>query len=81
MGLLQFPQEEEPLVSLLYQDGGVQRSRKILGEVDPQELEAGDTLDLSSVDLDESVFASIGSPEVHDDLLGLLGVSYQQFNS
>ena len=74
VGLLKFLQEEELLVSLFYQDGGVQRPRKILGEVDPQELEAGDTLDLNSLDLDGSVCVSIGSPEVHDDLLGLLCV-------
>ena len=68
MGLLQSPQEEETLVSLLDQGGGVEGPREILGDVDTQELKAGDTLNLCPVDLDGGVCSSF-LPEVPEEFI------------
>ena len=47
--LLESPQKEETLVSLLDQGRGVEGPREVLRDVDSQKLEAGDTLHLSPV--------------------------------
>ena len=47
--------EAEMLVSLLDQGGGVEGPREILGDVDTQKLEAGDTLNLHPIDKDGGV--------------------------
>ena len=52
MELLKSPQEEKMLVSLLDHSGGVEGQTEVLGDVDTQKLEAGDTLSLRSVDTD-----------------------------
>ena len=49
MNFLQSPQEEEMLVSLLDQGGGVESPREVLGDVNTQKLEAGDTLNIRSI--------------------------------
>ena len=46
MDLLYPPQEEETLMSLLDQSGGAECPREVLGDVDTQKLEAGDTVKL-----------------------------------
>ena len=61
-------------MSLLDQGGGVEGPREILGDVDTQELKAGDTLNLRPVDADGGVCSSF-LPEVHNELFGLLGVA------
>ena len=62
---------------LLHQTGGVEGPRKIFCDVDPKELEARHTLHLSAADMEGGVCPAPGSPEVHNDLLGLLGVEFQ----
>lgn len=52
MDLLWSPQEEETLVRLLDQSGGAEGPWEVLGNVHTQKLEAGDTLNLCSVDTD-----------------------------
>ena len=64
------------LMPLLHQNGGVEGPRKIFCDVDPKELKAGHTLHLSTADMERCVCPAPGSPEVHNDLLGLLGVKY-----
>ena len=76
MGLLQSTQEEEKLVCLLDQGWGVEGPREVLRDVDTQELEAGDTLNLRSVDMDGGVCATC-LPEVNNEIFGLLGVESQ----
>ena len=46
-------------MSLLHQGGGVESPREVLGDVDTQKLEAGDTLNRHSVDTDGGVCAII----------------------
>ena len=75
--LPQCPQEEEALVSLLDQAGGVGRPRHVRRDVGPQELVTGDTLDSHSIDVDGVVRASRLLPEVHDELLCYSGVEEQ----
>ena len=58
MVLLQCPQEEEALVSFLYQAGGVGGPGQVLQDVDSQELEAGDLVDGHPVDVDGIMRAS-----------------------
>ena len=61
----------------LDQGGGVEGPGEVFGDVDPQELEAGNTLYFHLVDVEGGVCATLGLPEVHDDLLGILGVEGQ----
>lgn len=42
--------------------------------MDTQELEAGDTVYLSAIDVDGRVSAAIGFPKLHSDFFVLLGV-------
>ena len=65
------------LVSLLDQIGGVEDPREVLGDVDTQKLEAGDTLNLCSIVTDGCVCAIIWLSIVHSELFGLLGVASQ----
>lgn len=53
-------------MNLFDQDRCVESPRKVLGDVDIQELEVVDIFDLISVETD-------GGVEVHDDLLGVEG--------
>ena len=62
---------------LLYHTGGVEGPRKIFCDVDPKELKARHMLHLSTADMEGGVCPAPGSPEVHNDLLGLLGVEFQ----
>ena len=62
---------------LFDQGGGVEGPGEVFRDVDSQELEAGDTLYLCPVDVEGGVCATLGLPEVHDDLLGILGVEGQ----
>lgn len=50
---------------------------EILRYVDAKELEAGHTLHCNSVDADVGVCRAPRPPEVHNNLLGFLGVKYQ----
>lgn len=70
------PQEEEALVSLLDQLGAAGRPGEILGDVDSQEPEAVHTFHRRPLDVDGWMWVSV-PPEVHDELLGLLGVEQQ----
>lgn len=77
MVLLQCPQEEESLMGLLNKAGGVGYPRQVLRDVNPQELEAGDTFNSHTVDVDGFVCVSLLFPEVHHELLGFAGVEEQ----
>ena len=76
MVLPQSPQEEEALMSLLDQLGAAGRPGEILGDVDSQELEAVHMLHQHPLDVDGCTWVSI-PPEVHHELLGLLGIEQQ----
>ena len=65
MDFLQSPQEEEMLVSLLDQGGGVEGPREVLGDVDTQKLEAGDMPHRHTVDTDGGVCGIIWLFVVH----------------
>ncbi len=77
MSFLKAPKKVEALLCLFNQGGGVYGPGEIIGDVDAKELEAGHTLHCSSVDGDGGVCLAPGPPEVHDDLLGFLGVECQ----
>ena len=49
------------LVSLLDKGGGVEGLRNVLGDVDTQKPDAGDTLNLHSIDTDGGVCAIMSS--------------------
>ena len=76
MVLPQGPHEEEALVGLLDKFGAAGRPGQVLGDVDTQELEAVHTLHRRPLDVDVWMWVSV-PPEVHDELLGLLGVQLQ----
>lgn len=64
-------------MSLLNQRRGVEGPGKVVGDADTQEFEAGDPFYLNSIDVDGSVSDHLGSPEVHNEFLGLIGVQLQ----
>ena len=64
-------------MSLLDPGGGDEGPREVLGDVDTQKLEAGDTLNLCPADMDRGVCAIILLSVVHNELFGLLGVESQ----
>lgn len=74
MVLLQCPQEEEVLVSLLDQTGGIDGIGQVLRDVGPQKIEAGNTFNSHSVDVDGVVHGPIFPPEVHNELDSFTGV-------
>ncbi|KAI3369818.1 hypothetical protein L3Q82_024642 [Scortum barcoo] len=70
----QLPEEEESLLSLLYQVSCVHGPGQVRCDVDAQELDIVDTLNCFPVDEERSVLCPPGPPVVHYDLLGLAGV-------
>ncbi|KAI3354896.1 hypothetical protein L3Q82_004692 [Scortum barcoo] len=70
----QLPEEEESLLSLLYQVSCVHGPGQVRCDVDAQELDIVDTLNCFPVDEERSVLCPLGPPVVHYDLLGLAGV-------
>ncbi|KAI3363464.1 hypothetical protein L3Q82_012077 [Scortum barcoo] len=70
----QLPEEEESLLSLLYQVSCVHGPGQVRCDVDVQELDIVDTLNCFPVDEERSVLCPPGPPVVHYDLLGLAGV-------
>ncbi|KAI3376793.1 hypothetical protein L3Q82_000384 [Scortum barcoo] len=72
--MFQLPEEEESLLSLLYQVSCVHGPGQVRCDVDAQELDIVDTLNCFPVDEERSVLCPPGPPVVHYDLLGLAGV-------
>ncbi|KAI3352056.1 hypothetical protein L3Q82_020871 [Scortum barcoo] len=73
----QLPEEEESLLSLLYQVSCVHGPGQVRCDVDAQELDIVDTLNCFPVDEERSVLCPPGPPVVHYDLLGLCWCSEQ----
>ncbi|KAI3353475.1 hypothetical protein L3Q82_020003, partial [Scortum barcoo] len=74
----QLPEEEESLLSLLYQVSCVHGPGQVRCDVDAQELDIVDTLNCFPVDEERSVLCPPGPPIVHCDLLvGLIIVRYE----
>lgn len=76
MDLLQSPQEEDTLVSLLDQNWSIDGPREIFRDVDTQILKTDNTQP-PSLDMDRSVCVIFSLPECHGELLDLLGVEIQ----
>ncbi|KAI3367123.1 hypothetical protein L3Q82_008193 [Scortum barcoo] len=75
--MFQLPEEEESLLSLLYQVSCVHGPGQVRCDVDAQELDIVDTLNCFPVDEERSVLCPPGPPVVHYDLFGLAGVQEQ----
>ena len=77
MSFLKALQEVKALLRLFCQDGGVQGPGEVNGDMDIKESKAWHVLHYSSVDVDGGVCVAPSSPEVHNDLFGVLGVKVQ----
>ncbi|KAI3375430.1 hypothetical protein L3Q82_021916, partial [Scortum barcoo] len=66
--MFQLPEEEESLLSLLYQVSCVHGPGQVRCDVDAQELDIVDTLNCFPVDEERSVLCPSGPPVVHYDI-------------